>query len=280
MIFTKLVTNETPYIELKDALIEKINEKRNIIGDFSSKKYISYLSMLYKKDNKWYFFKEDLETIPYGLINELLGSYISKKINLPVVSYNVAKVEDKIGIASINFKDDNHNYYYSDNLPIYVDLYTITPQNIDTLQVMCMDEKNRDIFLIHLLKLLSLDLYMMQKDRHRHNIQFSQNIETGFFDIAPLYDFANCGDKIDVNNFLIPNPIMELYSNNIKILIREYPEFYDILKQVVNIDMTSEIEKICLDYKLNKDSSVYQRLIDYYEIKQNNQRKCIQKVLK
>lgn len=278
MMLTRLITKETSYIELEEDLIEKIQEKKKIIGDFSSSKYTSYLSMIYKNNNNWYFFKENLKTIE--LINELLGSYMSKKINLPVVSYNIAKTKDKIGIASMNFKDNNHNYYYPDNLPININLYTITTQNIDNLQVMCMNQQNIDIFLNHLLKLLSLDLYMIQSDRHRHNIQFSQNIKTGFFDIAPLYDFESCKKEINVNNFLIPNAIMELYLDNIKILAREYPEFYDILKEVINIDMTSEIEKIFSDYKLNQDCSVYQKLIDYYEIKQNNQRKVIKKFLK
>lgn len=266
-----LIDKDTPIIQLEKSTLTK-KEKKLIFGDtknYSKKSLNHYLNMIYFYQNRYMYFKEKIS------MDELLGTYIAKKIGLQTITYKIARTEH-LGIASFNFKNEKNNYFYTDTLPVMILTYGMSLQNIENLTTLCIDEKNKENFLNHLFQLFSLDIYMAQQDRHILNLQFEQNKITNYFDLAPVYDFSCCANKFDG---VLYNPIFGLCGTSISLLIKEYPEFYDILNSTFQMNMVELMEQIGKDYQFNQGFA-FQNMLDFYEIKQKNQKKYLKTLTK
>lgn len=281
----KLITDKTPIINLDDSNYVSKEEKEKAIG-LSVDSFIlnNYLTNMYFKDGKWYYFKNNKEKdFPFGYMDELLGSYLSQERNLQTVRYNVAKVSDTYGLASVNFKtSDNIYLLLTDILKDDTDplgLMTLGLTKLEILKNCTINEENKYAFLNHLFDLFALDIYMLQKDRCNVNLQFMQNKKTGYFDLAPIYDYELCGSRVSEFGIEIPSRIVSLYYDTIIELAKKYPIFYEKLKFCLEQNMAETWDIICDDYCFNKDTSEYERIMDYYEVKDKRQKKYIREMI-
>lgn len=276
---TELITDKTPILNLEPNTNISKEEKIEVIGVNSSllEQYIKYM---YYKNNYWYYFKKDEDNgaFPFYIIDELMGTYLAKKRNLPTVSYEITQASNNYGLASVNFKNKKQLYYNLESLLESVKFIT-SIDNIEILKNYTINELNEQQFMSHLFNLFALDIHMLQKDRGDANLQFQIDKETNYFDIAPLYDYSNCSSKVGLSGINVMNKIIRLDYLNIEKLARKYPEFRECLELCLEHNMKEIFEQICLDYKFNQDCSAYERVKDYYEIKDESQKQYIKELL-
>lgn len=276
---TKLITKKTPIIELKTSDDIPKQTKYNVI-DIDASLAINYLKYIYKYKNKWVYFKQDDSNkyYPFSMIDELMGSYLARKMNLPTVKYKIARVNKNYGLASANFKKSEYNYYTIDQL-IENYFFNSGIKNIEALLEYTISEENKEMFLKHLFTLFAIDIYMIQADRGMPNIQYQINKQSGNFDIAKVYDYSNCLDKIDSEQKYLYNSLITFNERNIKTLLNKYSEFIEALNLCLEKNMVEIWEQICIDYYFNQNCSVYEKIKQYYEVKDKNQKNYIKQLL-
>ena len=206
----ELITEDTSILELKKDPNITPQQKYSVLG-LSDNIYIHYM---YYQNLEWYYFKQEEKDFkqeeksdgvkyPFYLLDELMGSYLAHFIELPTISFQVAKTDTFLGLASRNFRKEKYDYYFFDQLPVKGLLeFSTTFINIEVLKSLCINSINIDKLTDHIMKLLALDLYMLQMDRSVVNLQFQIDRDTRFFDLAPIYDFSNCADRWKYSTFL------------------------------------------------------------------------------
>ena len=286
---SELITDKTPILDLTKCNNVTSEEKYKVL-DLEcgfAEKYIRYI---YYLDNIWYYFKGDINNggYPFYILDELMGSHLAKKCNLQAVSYQVAKVKSKLpcknneqyGIASINFKKQEFAYTTFNKIANN-EIFLNDIDKIKYLKNFCIDIENEKIFQKHLFQLFALDIYMLQKDRCNLNLQFQKNKITNQFDIAPLYDFSNCLPNIGMAGLdQLKNIIINLNELTIRSLCREYPQFKEELSFWLEQSMKDTWNEICEEYHFNQECSAYERIKDYYEIKDESVKKNIKQIIK
>ncbi len=293
MLYLKnLITENTPTIKLSNDYSVSKEEKKEILltnnGDLE--KQDDYMKMMYFMNNSWYYFKEEEENFgyPFYLLDELMGSFLAQKNNMKVVSYFIAKIKNKkIGLASKNFKQERFLYYFGKH---YYDIYekythlSYAPfcvENIENLKLLCVSDENREILTEHILEMLALDIYMLQKDRNSANLQFEKNPITKYIDLAPLYDFSNCIPKVEEKSGLdLQGVILRITDRNIQILIKQYPYFENFLSSLLETKMSTTWEEICKFYKFNQNCAAFEEVYNYYKTKEESQRRYLGMYLK
>lgn len=280
----ELITEETPVLNFKNDSSFSDEQKYQVLGLSSGGKVREYISHMYYQNMKWYYFKKEEKNYGYSfyLLDELMGSYLAKSIALPAISFQIARVKGCIGLASENFREQNYDYYFMQQLPIgCIDKgRSFHPTTIDILKSLCANSINVQQFEKHILKLLALDLYMLQKDRGNVNLQYQISRTTKYFDLAPIYDFSNCVGKEDAASVTIPNPILSLNYHTITSLIKKYPLFSECLFHLLEQTMHKAWNQICEDFHFNQDCDAYKQAKDYYETKDQNQRQLLKEFLK
>lgn len=274
----KLITDETPILELKNDASISDRQKYQVLGLSSGILVQKYITYMYYQNLKWFFFKKEEKKYgyPFYLLDELMGSYLAQSIALPAVSFQIAKTKASIGIASENFRKEGFDYYYFQQLPVKGLLENrFNLVNLDVLKTLCVDSVNSDQLENHVLKLLALDLYMLQKDRGYVNLQFQLDRITQYLDLVLAYDFSNCTDKADFASVTIKNPIVVLNCNTIQLLIKKYPKFSEYLLCLLNQTMSATWNQICEDYHFNQDCYAYEQAKEYYEIKEEKQKELL-----
>ena len=283
----KLITEETPVIRLNYQ--EITNEQKKEALNLQTSLADTYIKNMYLKDGNWFYFKQDTDNYgyPFYIIDELMGSYLAKKRLVPSVFYNISladvkhhgEMQQQYGIASIDFKDKNHEYYMLSDLldeNIDYDFY-----KIDFLRDLCINKKCEQNLLEQLFKSFALDIYMLQKDRCNVNLQFQLNKKTSEISLAPLYDFSNCLPRIGLSGLdSLKNVIVDLTDLTIPKLCREYPQFKEELIYWLDQSMSEVWDIICRDYSFNQDTMEYQMIKDYYEIKEESVKKYLKQMIK
>ncbi len=211
MFLQNLITDETPILELKNDVSISKQKKYQVLGLSPGSLTNRYIERMYYQNLKWFYYKKEEKKYgyPFYILDELMGSYLAKAIELPAVSFYIAKTKDSIGIASENFRTEQFDYYFIQQLPInglLENRFNLT--NLEILKSLCIDSNNENQLQEHILKLLALDLYMLQKDRGYVNLQFQIERATQYLDISLAYDFSNCVDEADSTSILIKNPIV------------------------------------------------------------------------
>ncbi len=275
LFLQKLITDETPILELKNDVSISRQQKYQVLGLPSSSLTNRYIERMYYQNLKWFYFKseESRYGYPFSILDELMGSYLAKIIELPAVSFVVAKTKDSIGIASENFRMESSDYYFIQQLPVKTLLENrFNLASLDILKSLCIDPINAVQLEEHILKLLALDLYMLQKDRGDTNLQFQINHATQYLDLSAVYDFSNCIEEAELASVMIRNPIVVLNYNTIRLLIKKYPKFTKYIESLQNQTMCSTWDQICGDYHFNLNCFAYNQAKNHYEIKDQKQK--------
>lgn len=272
-ILTELITDKTKIMDLNEE--EIFNYKKGNIIDITSSKLEYYCSKMYYKNGIWYYAKKDLDykKYPYTIPEELMGTYLSNELNLKTIKYEIARINEEYVIVSKNFKNKKNTYYTFNDL-VDIDIN----DNIDILKIFTSKE-NYEVLLDQILKLLALDTYMLQQDRCNVNLQFVQNNQTKEILLAPIYDYANTLIA-PIDAYLTKNILKKITKQNIIELIKKYPKYQEYLNILLDKNMKQIWEKICIDYKLNMNCYTYDMVSNYYELKDENQKKYMKQLIK
>ena len=71
-----------------------------------------------------------------------------------------------------------------------------------------------------------------------------------------------------------------LTMNNIKLLLKEFPNFKKCLELCLEQNLEEIWNQICIDYHFNQDCYMYERIRNYYKTKDKNQKQNIKKLIK
>lgn len=281
----ELITAETPILNLSHSTETSDEEKEKILDLNGTSRGVikEYIKYMYYQNAYWYYFKKDKNNYeyPFYIIDELIGMFLSKKRELETLEYEIAKVNNTYGLASKNFKSDDYTYHTLSSLignPLDGNKY----YNLELLKLACVDEENEKKLLQNIFKMLAIDIVMLQKDRCSINLQFQINKKTGELDIAPIYDFSNCSPRIILNSkktWNLRNVLLDINENSIQWLLNNYTLFREELEFYLEQDLNFVWDEICLYYQFDQDTAAYERVKDYYKIKEDSVRKYIRQLI-
>ena len=266
MAIVNLITNYTKIIELQDniysnyVLSKKIGIKRDVFESWNS---------WYSYNNQWYFFKnftcDKYESLEFKLINELIGEELSKYLNIDVIHYEIAKLGNIYGLASLSFFKQKNKYYFSKDINIYPN--HVNMKNIRLLKYECKNDSNYIELINEIYKLTALDIYMNQTDRNYSNYQFRR--ENGYLHLAPLYDFEE--SFVEPFKYYYDSDLLGISFEN----INNYPR----LKQYIDMLLDIDINKILLNIEKERGIVISKKYKDYY-FEYIKDRKCLLKSFK
>lgn len=253
----------------------------------------------YLVNGKWHYFKgiDKLEKF----INEILGSYICKKNNLPAVDYKVAKVTNgrftTYGVMSENFRLQNKTYTttFGLNLPIFE--HGIS--NITNVREYFKNETDYYNFIVSILKAVAIDFYMNQIDRVDENLMFIK--DENKIELAPLFDFSLSMDigrkSVSQEYNEVTKLVQYSYKKNPQItdskyygsaflemmfpseelrkLFSDYPEFYETFKNLIDFDMQGFLKYVEINYPLALPKALKTHYLGYHEEKSELIKKLI-----
>lgn len=212
---------------------------------YMPKKWYWYKKEVVKYNNDYYYMKKVSDK---ELINELIGSILSKIINLNSIEYEIAMDEAyNFYVMSKLFYDKEKKYYKPYEFGYTT--YHIFDINIKDYNVLSFVKELSPQLLSDFLKLIALDIKMLQTDRNATNITFEKD-KLDNYRLSPAYDY----EEAYTNNFdMYFNPFVILWMTPkyLKEFVSSYEEtliYLNILKNINIEDILSEISRI---YKIS-----------------------------
>ena len=198
------------------------------------------------------------------LVNELIGSYLSRLIDLDAVDYKIGKQGQYIYALSKLFYEEDFDYEYSKKYNSNFDLDSMNKKFIiDNLPNEYPHIREK------LLKLALLDIKMGQYDRYNEtNIMLKKSKITNFIDLAPIYDFGFSYPLPTIWNkdafVLYTNYFLTIRKNeeSLQMLLNKYPQIYDIMYKLADIDMNSIIKDIEDSHEILIEKGIKNNLIE------------------
>ena len=224
-----------------------------------------------KIDGEYYYAKyiDDVK-----MINELIGTFLSTYIGLDTVDYKIGKSKNCMYALSKIFFLSDYEYY---NVPT---IYRLNPHNLigskDKLLhklYLCKTDvidkiKDKDL-VDDVLKLITLDLKMGQRDRHVNNVLLKKKDDK--VSLAPIYDYgySYMSDSRIGSDLYYDNPFIILRKNllSVKGLLIKYPNIKKHIDKICDID----IEEMLLELEfLNGISFTKEEVDNIKNIDQEN----------
>lgn len=210
-----------------------------------------------KMNNTYYYIKQGR-----GL-NEFLGEIIANELNLKTAHYEPVDYYGDFYIRTPNFRKKDKTYHR---------VSEFTTQEGDKLDYF-KEYKTYEQLKQDMLKLYALDIYMMQLDRADVNIQLEKDNDS--LRLAPVFDYSAaymCSHKryLEYYNYM--------YSMNIEKMdevFKKYPELYNYLKQLDNIDFLKLLKEEMEKYKLNFTNTIN----NFYEQSFSESHKLLHKIM-
>lgn len=187
------------------------------------------------------------------LINELIGSYLSHRIGLDTVDYEIGKRESDGALFALSkvFYEEGYQYqsvasfleehHYKNCwkklgspilqlLPVYY--------NMNTLKLY-----RGTPFYDHNLKLIAVDLKMAQHDRHKTNMQIKID-SRGTIDLAPLYDYSRAYNIHFDLSYANPFVFIRYTPRTLELLFSRYPELRDYVEFLRKVSIEEILQGI------------------------------------
>lgn len=267
-----IVTEKSKTIPISlEVLSDEDMKKLNIPLEVSDIRYC-----ISKYQGKYYYCKFPFT---YGLINELIGSYLSKRIELDTVDYQIGITRDGdlVALSELFYKSGFR----------YMEMYKFLEQDgqvdYQWLQksAFCL-WKCATATLQHyegtpmfsaILKTIAVDLKMGQCDRNSSNMQVKID-GFGTISLVPLYDYEKAYER--KKRMIYANPFIAVKKNHmsLKTLFRTYPELWDYMQYLNSISM----KEILGDIAQEKQVSFTEEEKEYYENRQKENDRMIQKI--
>lgn len=227
-------------------------------------------SNITKIEDKYYYYKYvSIENI----LNEFIGSYLCKKIELDSVDYQLGIHKGMFYALSEIFYQEEYHYHYAQgyNPLSYIQtekIATIKKQDtfekfIETLPLDVIDSSQLQD---SILKLIAIDLKMGQIDRHDKNIMLMTNRKEHNTTLAPIYDFESsyvCFPNEE--EIIYDNPYILLRKNqkSLMALQKKFPK----ISQYAEILQSIDIEQVLTEISEEKDFDFLSDHINYYKEK-------------
>ncbi len=239
-----IFTEKTVFLELQD--------KVEITKEYAEKINIDYEMIKKGRYQNWYMVNDENY---YGKIlndKEILNYLLCEKIansiyKLQTAHFIPAKIGYKTGLASLNFRKSDKNYFYANQ-----DYFPFDNPN-DTFpyleQFFSLSHHNHYQKLINdLLKLISFHIYTGLRDLIDCNLLFQKEAEE--FSLSPLYDFDFAFENGTLKNYHYKSSIchFDLPSEALDKLLESYPNFRKYLLFIFTIDMKQLLEEIEQEY--------------------------------
>ena len=224
---------------------------------------------VYNFNGKNYYAKSLCENEDEDMvINELIGSYLAKLIDLDAVDYEIGIMDydndgKRICLLSELFYEKDFDYEYAKQYNYNFLLNKLKKAFfIDNLPT--DDKYLRD----SLLKLSLLDIKMIQFDRYvPSNIMIKRCMTNNFVDLAPAYDFGFAYPSVSSCN----QELFELYTNyfltlrtnkqSLELLLKKYPQAYDTLYKLAITDINTVLNAIEEEKEIIIDKDIKEHII-------------------
>ena len=262
----KFLTNHTDVIYFS-------SQKENASEQYQKEFELQFMPPFHQhwiyRDQKYYYYKYDNNSIPYGFFNELIGEELSQYFYLPTVHYKIAYDQDeqRYAILSENFSKHDKEYvnifqfpdlYYLDTYRVFEEMSHFTNNRIQQLQ-----------FLKNLKSMIVLDFYMVQEDRNEENFYFEKTGNN--YQLANLFDYEISFETLKYygNSFFLCD------FDNQALCYELYQDewFRSLFQKAYDIDMKQLLHKIEDKYQLKIPRSVRKRYLSYHSEKQNMMQK-------
>ena len=227
--------------------------------------YQKICSSITRYNGEYYYYKD---VTLNSLINELIGSYFSKKLQLDTVDYQIGVMDNMVYVLSKIFYQENFNYYDCNsyfktssfhNIDLFQSFFSfIYLSEFDLLKKI----KNPNL-LKNILKLIAVDLKMGQFDRHNKNL-FLKISQDNIVDLAPLFDYGGSYYKKKIPFEIYDNPLVSIRKNKRSLCYfsEQFPEFLEYIYTLYEItinDVLNNIEKEHLITFEKEERTFYQK---------------------
>ena len=238
MEIKNLITNDTKIINLSGCKISMNSSHRKTAV---RKDVIECWDSWYLYDGDPYFFKD---FVTHGdnrsvtrFLNELIGEELANTLKIDSIHYELAKEDDKYGLASRSFYRDDSKYFFMRSL--YIPLNCCNMRNLERLRDYCKNEENHNELVDEILKFVAIDIYMNQKDRTYSNFQFRKD-KTGFH-LAPIYDFEE--SVMNPRETVYESALLRIDTES-KTAYKAYPDLKGHIETLFNKPIDKTMEKI------------------------------------
>lgn len=213
------------------------------------------------------------------MINELIGSYLSKRIELDTVDYEIGVIGNCYIALSKVFYEEGYRYLSAKS-------YLIERNRLDagstSIKFRCLKTRNlkllqKEACFEDILKLIAVDLKMGQSDRHGNNVQMKID-GTGTVSLAPIYDYGcsymESNDGICYQMYANPFVLVRRNPYSLGRLFRKYPSLQGYMHFLNQIS----IEEILGGIEQEKRISFEGKEYEYYQKKQGEIDEVIQNI--
>ncbi len=230
------------------------------------KRYTNLIANITRLNGTFYHFKFPSERF---MINELIGSYLAKRINLDTVDYEIGLLKESYVALSKIFYEEGYQYFSSKSFLANKERssYISGVSKFTGLKIGNLKSVRGESIFDDILKLTAVDLKMGQCDRHDGNLQVRID-KVGTISLAPIYDYG-CSymeDRNSVHYRDYVNPFVLVRRNPFHLgrLVRRFPKLWDYIQFLHSISM----EEILGDIESQKLINFEDDEIEYYWNKQ------------
>ena len=173
-----------------------------------------------------------------------------------------------IRVGSFDFKKPDVKYVLGSNLPIYDDFGTF-----DDLLDMCPNDENRNQLTNELLEIYGLDIYSGQMDRP-NNIYYEFH-PNGEIHMSKMFDYEQSFEELFEDYYVTDLHVFRRIDDYKRFIIK-YPQFEEILRSYLDVDLERVIRKMARSRKFDLSKFDMSKYREFDEITH----KKLEKILK
>lgn len=227
----------------------------------------------YVYNHEYYYLKK--RTTITCILNELLGEYISRYMELPTITYELALENQKIvGLLSKNFRRKDKKYIRACDLG-FLDIFRLN-------YALSINSKDRELHET-LIRIVVKDYFVCMRDRLINTLCEKKFNHIG---VAPSYDYELSFDEAIFCD-IYTNPLFQKYKKGSSIpraidldiinsLMQNDDYFQEQFAKILEFDMVRCLDNLRDYYKIN----IPEEVAKYYVEFTNNRKEKLTKSLK
>ena len=257
----KFLTNHTDVVYFS-------SREENVSEQYQKEFDLAFMPPFYQhwiyRNQKYYYYKYDNNSIAYGFLNELIGEELCYYFYLPTVHYQIAYDRDvhQYAVLSENFRKRGKEYVNIFRFPElkYLDTYRV----FEEMASFTHDKNQRLQFLKNLKSMMVLDFYMGQEDRNEENFYFEKTGNN--YQLANLFDYEISFETLDYcgNSFFL----CDFDNQRLCHELCQDEWFRTLFQLAYDIDMEQLLRMIEHKYQLKIPRKVKKRYLNYHSEKQ------------
>lgn len=242
------------------------------------KKYDSIKESITCYQKEYYYYKSVTANL---LINELLGSYLAKKVGLDTVDYKIGEMQNQIYVLSKIFYEPDYSYsdfrsYYGEIQFLDLSFYQTLMSFFYLSKFELLNKIKSSELVKSILKLTALDLKMGQFDRHNKNLLLKIN-QNNDVNLVSQFDYGGSYPIKGTPYLIYDNPAIILRKNKKSLLAfsESFPEFVDYVSLLYHIPIDDAMKDIENEKLIEFDSEE----MYFYQKQDIENNKILRKIL-